>query len=250
MVWTAPTINRMAALAGLVVLASCGSMATSKNTGFQVLSGADGRVQIAGEEFATGAATRVLFSTAWDREEYVLYKASGIHAEMVHISTRDAGDGRLFIDQLFDLDGPLDSFRHSQSTTRTVGDAFRLRVKDVAYWAKPFQLPDSGETCAVFSGSWGLTRKYHRPSNVLFGIFCETGRDPLSANAITTRVSSITVEKENQRTIPIPAPTLDPDLDQSGVLARARGSSGSTEGIPVFPFKIVRPKMMALPGEG
>lgn len=246
--------KRVGALLGFALLSACAGTGGGGQSGFRAADETNGLVHLAGDEFGSSAQARALYATAWAREEYVLYKSPHFHGEFVHISTRDDGSRTLYINRYFDLDGPLDSFRHSQSATRKSGEAFRLSVDDVQYWAKPFLLPESGESCAVFSGSWGITRKYHRPSNALFGVFCGPGNNEMAPEAIKKMVSRLTIDKTKQRTGAAPVstsvPAIDPTADQAALAALVRGVAGSDTGNVNFPYKVVRPKMVALPGGG
>ena len=235
-------IKTLLSLAGASVLTGCLTTSGGNQSGFRAVDETGGLVVFDPAAMPAGARERIVYATAWEREEYTLYKTPEVQAEFVYIKTRETGSRRLYIDGTFNLDGPLDSFRHTRAGRKSSGDAFRLKIKDGSFWVKDFQLSASSETCVVLSGGWGQTDKFHSAANALFGFVCMPGTMPLSRDQMEQTIQKIGVRGFTTQALGAGVLLGPPAADdvQAELKARAQGLDNTNQGIEAYPYHIVR----------
>ncbi|NQW00387.1 MAG: hypothetical protein HQ483_11860 [Rhodospirillales bacterium] len=212
------------------------------HTGLRALSETDGAVVIETPPFDQGAEQRIIYASSIEREEYALFNADNRQSEIIYITTRHLHLTNLVIDQFLGLDEVLASFRQNQVEKPVQGEAFKTTARNIRYWAKPYQLPNSGKSCAAFAGRWDMPGDDLRASKALFGYYCEAGRAPLSADFITAFIGTIGVRgiTANRLEQAVQVPRLTAEPSQQELLARVRGDAGGTRGNSRFPYTSVR----------
>jgi len=228
--------------ASLVAVASGCAIQDGARTGLRALDNSQGLIGFQTKDGNAVAARRVIYASTIEREEYALFKSPENQAEFIYITTRHLHLTNLVINRPFGLDAVISGFRHNQREKPNLNDAFVLRSNGIQYWAKAFQLPNVGNTCAAISGSWDAPADHLSPSKALFGYFCNSGTTPLSQQQIRGTMDHIAIHGITSDLIAgnIEFPKLTDAPSQAELLARAQGEPGGTTGNPGFPYNSVR----------
>ena len=211
-------------------------------TGLRALAETEGMIAFSHSSFNGLAKERILYADMSERDEYALFQSPDQQAEFVYITTRHIHMTNLVVDQMFNLDMAMQKFRHNQHEIPISGDAFKLKLHGIRYWARSFQLTQAGKSCGVFSGSWDAPADELRPSKALFGYFCEKGKAPLSVQKIEQIMSSIGLRGLTiDPTGPVNfVPIISEIPSQSDLQARVQGTANGYAGNSAFPYKVVR----------
>ena len=227
--------------AAITTLSGCTTIEGAR-TGMRALAEKDGMIVFDQAPFNQGAQERIIYADMSERDEYALFRSPDTQAEFIYITTRHLHMTNLVVDRMFNLDGAMQGFRHNRMEKPVSGDAFKLKVHDIRYWARAYQLPEAGKSCGVFSGSWDAPADELRPSKALFGYFCVKGVKPLSQESIEQTMAKIglrgiTVNAENEINN---VPPLSVQPSQTELLLRAQGGATDKQGNIEFPYKVVR----------
>lgn len=230
-------------LSGLVLsfLGAC-TTPDGARTGLRSLDETNGIVEFANPPFGDEAKTRILYATANEREEYVLYEQAGHQAEFVYITTRHLHLTNLVINRPFSTVTIGEDFRYNQNASIEEGKAFKISLNGIRFWGKPYRLPERDKTCGLISGKWDQPPDDLRPGKVLFGYFCQPGSTELSEDQIKETVGKIGLRGITVNAIDggVAVPALDQTASQEALLAEARGQDQETRGNTAFPYKAVR----------
>ena len=233
-------------MAILIPMLSACTIPDGARSGLRAVEEKDGMIVFSETDSAQAAVERIVYANPWERDEYVLYQSPDFQAEFVHITTRNIYLENLMVGKKFGLDDALSKFRHNQTDTLVSGVGVLLKINDNLSWAKPYQLPEEGKACAVFSGEWGVPKirgeHHNHYTNALFGYFCRASVEPLSLMTIEQVLARLKIRNDNKIKAEggISSPVLNPKLSQSDLLRRAQGGAEGKRGITDFPYKVVR----------
>lgn len=233
---------KLAIVLGMAAVISACAIPDGARTGLRALDNSSGLISFDSDEFKGRAEQRVVYANTIEREEYALFKSRENQAEFIYITTRHLHLTNLVIDRLFDIDAAMGGFRHNRIEKPTLGEAFLYRSNGIRYWAKAFQLTNTGDVCGALSGSWDAPAEDSRPSKALFGYFCRSGTVPLSSQQIMSTIDQIGIRGITSDAIDgnIEYPKLADAPTQLELLTRAQGQSGGRDGNTRFPYHVVR----------
>lgn len=180
------------------ILAGCAIPDTAK-TGMRPLDEKNALLTFSSGPFDGPASFRTLYADPSQREEYALYKRGGRNAEIVYITTRHLHTNNLSLDNWGTLDDMISEWNYTKSGIRHTTEAFRVKTEWVGFWAKPFEIAQTGQSCAGFRAEWDgrADDPEHRPAKMIFGYICEKAGATFERIDIEKRIAEIGVRGIN-----------------------------------------------------
>ncbi len=176
----------------VTALSGCAELPVSKDS---VRVAGDGAVNWGVAKLGGATPTRLIFASSWQREEYVSYQGLAAHGELILAAANPYRN--VVLDYQLGLRQGIESWQANEDGALEWGEGGRYQYGRVTFFHQAYRLPKTGLSCFGFSGQWAakVDDFKHRPGTVLFGYYCEPGKEFPEQVRMKQWISSVSVAR-------------------------------------------------------